>query len=445
MMKKRLSRTSQYVRDLSVLPTGEWIWQSQMGQGYALAELGNLDELLDRLKKYDVLDEPLDVIIARKAINKFTSHIVTCSFVPEEDAFSDLNFAASVGHGARAAGVISRDDPALVGYLHEYLNLASVGPIHALISASQKDEMRAFDENGVLKTPRLFMSYPVEQTFLSAIVLGDFLRQVYLSSFMKDGGVSAVGDPVQSGALAYYKTMMDARPYKYCTDTSGQDASVPGEFINLVYDEIKKFYSLSEEDDAWFENVRYNSVNKLLNVNGFLYRCSRGLASGDYLTIVINMMWRLYLAYMSYNHDLERYHDENTVVICGDDFAQSSNYPDLNHDSKFARITWAGHPVGWEDMDFCSCRFHPNIHHDPAKVLSVLYGRRRASQLGSPGAEMQRLGGLLLVHSNEDVHQQITRRMEMLRDKHGLVEEFDALWKSYREVYEMYNSWTVYN
>lgn len=373
-------------------------------------------------------------------------HISSCSFVEEEQAFADLNFNASVGHGAREAGIISRDDPALVGYLHEYLELAAVGPIHALISASQKDEMRAYDETGKLKTPRLFMSYPVEQTFLSAIVLGDFLRQMYMSSFMKDGGVSAVGDPVQSGALAYYKQVLDARPYKYCTDTSGQDASVPAEFIDLVYDEIKKFYSFScDEDEAWFENVRYNSVHKLLNVNGFLYRCNRGLASGDYLTIVLNMMWRLYLAYTSYNHDLDRYHDHNTVVICGDDFAQSSDFADLNHDSKFATITWAGRPVGWDEMDFCSCKFYPNVHHTPAKVLSVLHGRRRASQLGSPKSEMQRLGGLLLVHSNEEVHTEISRRMEELRDRHGLVEEFDSLWRPYKEVHDMYNSWTVWN
>jgi hypothetical protein len=35
--------------------------------------------------------------------------------------------------------------------------------------------------------------------------------------------------------------------------------------------------------------------------------------------------------------------------------------------------------------------------------------------------------------------------VEELRDKHGLVEEFDALWKPYKDVHDMYNSWTVWN
>lgn len=420
------------------------MWQSQIGTNYALAELGDLDQLLDRLKKYDVVDLPLDVSIARRAIRKFTGHIKRCEYLTLEDAYCDLNFNASIGHGAREAGILSRRDPALVDYLEDYLGFAKLGPVHCLISASQKDEMRAF-ENGKIKTPRLFMSFPVEHTFLASIVLGDFLRQLYQSSFMKDGSVSAVGDSVQCGALAYYKHMLSKRPYLYCTDTSGQDASVPAAFIDLVYDHIKEFYSLPDDDDAWFENVRYNSIHKMMSVNGFWYRCDRGLASGDYLTIVINMMWRLYLAYTSYNHDLDKYHEENDVIILGDDLMMSSDHNDLDHTSKYATITWAGKPVSWEDMDFCSCMFHPNIHHSPDKVLSVLHGRRRAAQAGSPLAEMQRIGGLLLIHSNRETHAAISRRMEKLRDINGLVEEFDALWRTYEEVYDMYNTWLEWN
>jgi hypothetical protein len=35
--------------------------------------------------------------------------------------------------------------------------------------------------------------------------------------------------------------------------------------------------------------------------------------------------------------------------------------------------------------------------------------------------------------------------MEKLRDINGLVEEFDALWRTYEEVYDMYNTWLEWN
>jgi hypothetical protein len=443
-MRKKLTKKSQYVGDLSRPFTGERIWQSQMGEGYALAELGDVKELMDRLGKYDIADRPVLREIALKAIGQFTKHFQTAEFLSEEEGFNQLNFNASVGYGARLDGIPSRQDPRLQDYLQKYLDAVQGQPHHVLITASQKDEMRAMVD-GILKTPRLFMSYPVEHTFLATLVLGDFVRQLYESSFCVDGGVSAVGDSIQHGALRYYKEQMSKRPYLYCTDTSGQDASVPAEFIDLVYDHIKTFFQLNEHDDRMFEAVRFNSIHKMLNVNGHLYLCSRGLASGDYLTIIINMMWRLYLAYTSYNHDLDDYHDHNTTIICGDDFASSSDFGDLNHDSEYATITWAGRPVSWDEMDFCSTRFSPNIHHDAAKVLSVLYGRRRVSQIGSPAAEMQRLAGLLRVHTNEDVHKKITKRMEKLCDKYGLVEDFNSLWVPYEQVYDAYNYYAQYD
>lgn len=443
-MTKKMTKRSQFVRDLNYPSKAEVIWQSQMGEGYALAELGSLNELLDRLAKYDLIDAPLNKEVAQKAINKFISHIEKCEFLDDNEAFAQLNMKASVGFGAKRAGVLSREDAELHQYLSDYIERTVVQPHHVFIAASQKDEMRAF-ENGILKTPRLFMSYPVEQTYLSTIVLSDFLRQVYLSSFFKDFGVSSVGDAPQLGAYRYYQEELSKRPYLYCTDTSGQDASVPAEFLEMVYDSIQKLYDLDSYDQSLFEGVRLNSIHKMLNVNGYVYLLRRGLASGDYLTIVINMMWRLYLAYTSYHYPLEQYHEHNTTVICGDDFMSSSDYADLNHDSKYAKITWAGRPVGWDEMDFCSCKFSPNIHHDPKKVESVLYGRVQARSAGDPNAEMQRLAGLLRVHADRATHKLITNRMLHLCDKHGLVDEFNSLWVPYWVVYQTYNCYLQFD
>lgn len=449
-MRKKLTKVSQYVRDLEQPPAGDFTLHSQIGGGYALAELGDVDELMDRLGKYDLADKPLNTDLALKAIRVFTDTVKSCQFLTESAAYGELNLGASAGFGARGFGVRDRKDPLLQDYLREYLEVAKQWIVNVIITASQKDEMRAFEHDkktgeNKLKTPRLFMSYPVEATFLSTIVLGDFLRQLYENSFMKNGFPSAVGDSIQDGALAYYKIMLSKRPHLYCTDTSGQDASVPAEFLRLVYQCIREKYILDEEDRSWFDNVEHNSINKVLNVNGYLYECPRGLASGDYLTIVINMMWRLYIAYASYNHDISTYHQENTVIVCGDDWIQSSDHADLDLNSEYATITWAGQPVTWAEMDFCSCRFDPYIHHDPVKVLSVLKGRRLAATAGSPSAEMQRLAGLLRVCSTEEVHQIITQKMANLRDKYNLTSEYDSAWVPWQVVFDNYNTFATFH
>jgi len=258
--------------------------------------------------------------------------------------------------------------------------------------------------------------------------------------------VSTVGDAIQNGAAKIYYLELNKRPYKYCTDTSAQDSSVNPKFIEMVYDAIAKKYEYSVEEKRWFDAVKYNSIHKLINVNGDLYYVPRGLGSGDYLTIVINIMWRLFMFLDSYNHPIERVFLDNTIIICGDDFACSSEYSDLNHASKYAKIEWAGRSVSWEEMDFCSIKFLPNIHHDPVKVKAVLNLRKRRLHQLSPELEMQRLGGLLRVHSNLDVYNEVLGRMNRLVDKYpNLLTEYQQLYVSYEDVFSSYNDFMFFH
>jgi hypothetical protein len=450
-MTKKLSKRSQYTRDFEYGPPPTLdFWHSQMSEDYSLARLGNLDELLDRLGKYDKTDLPLNHDAAMRAIKHFLDPIKNSDFVRREDAFQQLNKLSSVGFGARTKGIVSRNDPQMRTYCDQYVDLCMQTPHQCLISASQKDEMRAFERSKKtgkmeLKTPRLFMSYPVEHTYLAVIVLGDLTRQLHLNTFCTTGSVSAVGDSMQGGAMAHYKREFYKRLYKYCTDTSGQDASVSAEFMHLVYDEIRTKFHLTFEEDNLFQTMRINSIDKVVNVNGQVYSVPRGLASGDYLTIIINMMWRLYLIFDNYKRDLDQYYKHNTTIICGDDLVMSSDYDDLDLSSRHAEIKWAGGPVSWDEMDFCSLRFTPYIHHDVKKVRAVLDGRRKIIHQGDPQMEMSRLGGLLRVLTDYPTHCEITKRMETLRDRHNLCEEFDSLWIPYETLFAVYNIDNVYH
>jgi hypothetical protein len=449
-MRKKLSKKSQYVRDFEYGPPPTLDFYSQLSTEYALAKLGDMDELLDRLGKFDKVDLPLNSAAAMRAIKHFLDPIKTSDFVSRDDAFQNLNKLSSVGFGARSKGIDSRNDPKMRSYIDEYIDLCSETPHQCLITASQKDEMRAFEKSKKtgkmeIKTPRLFMSYPVEHTYLAVIVLGDLVRQLHENTFCTTGSVSAVGDSMQNGALAHYKRELGKRPFLYCTDTSGQDASVSAEFMHLVYDEIRTKFHLTTEEENMFQTMRINSIDKVVSVNGAVYSVPRGLASGDYLTIIINMMWRLYLIYDNYNHDLDDYCKHNTTIICGDDLVMSSDYDDLDLSSRHADIKWAGKPVPWDEMDFCSCRFTPYIHHEPSKVRAVLDGRRKISHHGDPTMEMSRLGGLLRVLSDYPTHCLITERMERLRDRHNLCQEFDSLWVSYEMLYAVYNIDNIYH
>jgi hypothetical protein len=426
------------MRDLSLPFAGPYEYCSQLGGGYSLAELGSLDELLDRLEKYDKVDLPLDRAKALMAIRHFTDKIGRCEYLTPLIAYGEMEANSSPGYGARECGVNSRKDPKMFEYLSGYYYASLLQPHHVIISASQKDEMRAF-EKGKVKTPRLFTAYPPEHTFLATIVLGDFLRQFYNHRFCVDGSVSAVGDPTQLGAMAVYERELDKRPHLYCTDTSGQDASVSREFIEMVYDEIRTKFVLDEEDASLFEAVRFNSIHKMLSVAGQFFQVDRGLGSGDYLTVVINIMWRLYMILDNYNHPIENYFEDNTTIINGDDLIMSSEFGDLDLNSRHATITWAGRAVSWEEMDFCSTRFRPFIHQDAQKIRAVVYGRRRAAHQLHPELELQRLGGLLRVLSTRDVYDEILGKMVVLRDKHNLFSEFEDLWISYQELWENYN------
>jgi hypothetical protein len=436
LMTKRLRDRSQYYPEFSELPV-DVMRHSQIGSGYKIAELGDLGEVYDRLAKYDIPDIPLKRELAHEAIRYFTDRIHPCEFIEPEGAYDAMDKSKSIGFGAVTQKIFSREDPEMYEYLMKYVELSKHTIHHVIINGAQKDEVRVED-----KTPRLFTSFPPEHTFLATCVLGDFMDQFLDYRFCTDGSISSVGDSIQCGAAQFYYEQLSKRPFVYCTDTSAQDSSVPAEFINMVYDEIKTKYSLDDEEDMMFEAVRFNSINKLMNINGDLFLVPRGLGSGDYLTIVINIMWRYYMFLASYNHPLETVLEDNTLIICGDDFVCSSNYDDLNHDSDYAKIEWAKSPISWDDMDFCSIKFKPYIHHDPKKVMAVLNLRKRKVHQLSPEHEMHRLGGLLRVLSNQEVYSTILNRMRNLAHKYPETNRaFRDLFISYDDLFLCYNSY----
>jgi len=414
---------------------------SQIGEGYVISPLGDLNDLYERLAKYDIEDIPLNKVRARMAITYFTDMISDCHMLSRDDAFDEISKNSAIGTGAKAAGIYSRKDPKIVDYLNDYVNESKKWQQHVIINASQKDEVRVLG-----KSPRLFTSFPSEHTYLCTIVLKDFMEQFQQNRFCVNGSVSAVGDAMQSGALAVYKYELSKRKYLYCTDTSGQDSSVSAEFLEMVYDQIKlKYKDMTIEEENLFESVRFNSINKMVNLNGDFYLVPRGLGSGDYLTVVINIMWRLYMILENYQYDINKYFVENTTIINGDDLIMSSDYGDLNLNSKHAKIEWAGKPVPWSEMDFCSTMFEPYIHHNENKVLAVLALRDKRSHILSPKMKMQKLGGMIRVLSTPLVYNKILSLMEDLRDKFNLYEEFEQCFVTYEEIYDGYNSPIRYN
>jgi hypothetical protein len=433
--QRRISSKSQYVPNLE-LPCENVILHSQIGEAYTLAQLGKLDEQYDRLAKYDTDHLPLNREIAQMALNRFLDPIGPCYYLDHETAFSDMDKTKSIGFGAREQHIFSRSDPQMKNYLFEYVKRSAVQTYQVIITASQKDEIRVSN-----KTPRLFTSFPPEHTFLATIVLGDFQRQFIERRFTTSGSPSAVGDSLQKGALVEYRRQLEKFPYVYCTDTSAQDSSVTTEFLHMFYDSVKTKFELDEEDDNFFEAVRHNSIYKLLNVNGDFYLVPRGLGSGDYCTIIINVIWRYYLLLENYNHNLETFEQDNVVIINGDDLIMSSRFPDLNLDSKYAEIKWEKRPNTWSEMDFCSLKFEPYIHHDPTKVLAVYNLRRKRDHLMSPKAELQRLGGLLRVLSTPEIYDLIHNQMiKIVINNPELQEMFECLFISYEDLYNTYNT-----
>jgi len=178
-----------------------------------------------------------------------------------------------------------------------------------------------------------------------------------------------------------------------------------------------------------------------MNVNGDVYLVPRGLGSGDYLTIIINILWRYYMLLENYNHELIDFEKHNTVVINGDDLAMSSDYDDLDLNSRHAKIEWSGTYSQWDEMEFCSLKFAPYIHHDPGKVMAVLNLRRKRKHMLEPACELQRLAGLLRTLSTREVYEIILCRMYdiVLADK-SLLTMFTDLYISFDELYEQYNS-----
>lgn len=434
-MSKKLRARSQFYPDLELLPVELQI-HSQLGDGYNLAELGNVDELYDRLAKYDREDLPLDLSKAELAISYFMDDIPQCGTISFKEAFDQIDKTKSIGFGATSKKIFCRADPNMETYMKDYLRITLEQSHHVIINASQKDEVRVAG-----KTPRLFTAYPPEHTLMCVMLLGDFMRHFTKHRFCTTGSANTVGDAMQLGAGAVYKKAFQKHPYYYCTDTSAQDSSVHPDFIRMVYEAIAKKYEFTEDEAKMFDAIANNSINKVINVNGDLYYVPRGLGSGDYLTIVINVIWRMFLFLDSYNHDLGKVFDDNTLVICGDDFAQSSAHDDLNHDSVHAKIEWAGKHIPKEEMDFCSVKFYPFVHHDPIKIMAVLNLRKKHAHSLTPRMEMQRLGGILRVLSTEDIYDEVIRRMKKLLEKYPELEDtYSSALVTYEEVFTNYNS-----
>lgn len=439
---KKLSRRSQYAHNPRFLTTDRE-QHSQIGGGYDLARLGDIEALFSGLGNYDKIDLPPNEEALQFTLDYFLKRFKKCGMLDITSAHNEMNKGASTGPGGKRQGITTRTDPRMMKYLEDYVNLAAIGDVTCVINGSQKDELRAFEMNEVgewvLKDPRFFTSYPPEHNFLSCICLGNFVKQFYENSFMKNGYVSAIGDSPQQGSMKYYFEELRKRPFAYCTDTSKQDSSVPAWFIQAVFDEIMKKYDLDEEDRNMFNNVVSNSIYKTINVNGMLYLVPRGLGSGDYLTTIMNVFWRFYMVVENYKRPMSSFLADNTVIINGDDLIMSSEYEDLDLSSKYAKIKWAGKPVSWEEMDFCSTKFLPDIHYDSLKMRSVLNKRVQKSQALHPKSEMQRLGGLLKIHVDESFYNDVLSRMKNLRDEFDLHNDFYTEYFSYDEIWSWYN------
>jgi hypothetical protein len=430
---KKLSKKSKFGHHLNYV-SGTKQYQSQTGDGYDLVILGDMGHAFDQLAKYDKHDEPASADALKFTLKYFLEWIKKCEVMDITLAQQQMNMSSSSGFGAKRAGISSRSSPKMQLYLMEYLNLAGVGPVKCVISGSQKDELRVHD-----KLARFFTSYPPEQTLLSCIVLGDFVRQFYSRSFSKDGFVSAIGDAPQKGSMKVYYNELRKRQFAYCTDTSAQDSSVPVWFIRVVLEQIMAKYDLDEIEQNWFDNVISNSIYKAVNIAGYVYLVPRGLGSGDYLTTIINVMWRFYMVVENYNRPLTEFFKHNTVIINGDDLIMSSDFNDLDLSSRYASIKWAGRPVSWEDMDFCSCKFLPDIHYDSLKMRSVLDKRVQVSQTLHPESEMERLGGLLLIHVDESFYKEVLSRMQKIRDEYSLFLEYERKYVSYDQLWSAFN------
>jgi hypothetical protein len=427
-MNKKTSSKSQYYRE--IVNFDEIEYHSQLGTGYDLANLGDYSELVKQLKKFDIERPSVDVHLVNTTCEYFMKFIPDDLFTLDPlEAFKIMNKKSAVGFGGKKQGIHSREDPRMFDYLVDYLK----GHFRCIINGSQKDELRVFG-----KIPRLFMSYPAEHTFQATICLYSFANSFYSQPFSVSGMVSAIGDSPQKGCMKVYQKALEQRKYLYATDTSAQDSSVSPDFIRIVYQFIKKKIVLDEVTNFWFENVVNNSINKLVSLNGSLFNVCGGLGSGDYLTTIINIMWRLFMVFENYKYDLSKFWDHNTVIINGDDLVMSSDYVlDLN--SKHAKIEWAGTPVTIKELDFCSLKFAPYVHHDYDKAMSVLCKRKRKQYHGDDVAEMQRLGGLLLMCVNKQFYDEIERRMKLLCTSEKLTTIYFDLWQPYCDVYYNYN------
>lgn len=430
---------SQYTGEMNIL--SNYQLHSQLGDNYEIAKLGKLDEFIDRFRRYDVEHPQINYDMAVKAIDTFFCNIPRCDTLTYDEAFESLDLSKSIGLGAKTDKIFSRRDPLLHQYFKDYISMASVQRVFCLINGSQKDEVRV-----VGKTPRFFTSFPPEHTLTATMTMGEFFRHFVHNSFANVGLPSAVGDPLQSGAMAFYKERLESHPHWYCSDTSAQDSSVSAEFMELVYDKIKEKINFpTEEYENVFDNVKFNSINKLININGELYVCPRGLGSGDYLTIVINILWRYYMILENYTHDMDNILIDNTIIINGDDLVMSSEFDDLNLDSIHAKIEWAGKPIPKEESDFCSLKFYPYIHHSKDKVLAVYRLRKVRDKSYDPNAEAQRIAGIMRCLVDYKTFCYFRNILNLMHEDGEI--DYTTLQNctiSYQELYNRYNDYMVF-
>lgn len=125
LQSKKLRDRSQYYPDLNELEINLKT-HSQIGSGYKIAELGNLDEVYDRLAKFDIDDKPLNRKLALDAVRTFTDKIGSCSLIEPDGAYDSMNKSSSIGTGAQLMGIFSREDPRMYEYLMGYLEKSKV-------------------------------------------------------------------------------------------------------------------------------------------------------------------------------------------------------------------------------------------------------------------------------------------------------------------------------
>jgi hypothetical protein len=63
----------------------------------------------------------------------------------------------------------------------------------------------------------------------------------------------------------------------------------------------------------------------------------------------------------------------------------------------------------------------------------------QVSQTLHPESEMERLGGLLLIHVDESFYKEVLTRMQKIRDEYSLFLEYERKYVSYDQLWSAFN------